>query len=174
MVQTGVPFGDVAMVRDWMGIEGPVGQPARPHPKRPVHGFGCPRGEVSGARLWGWARDRFGSPEAFFRRCFVYNYCPLSFMEASGRNRTPDKLPHAERAPLFAACDAALRGLVEARRPAFCIGIGAFAEQRLRAAAPEYPGVVGRILHPSPASPAANRGWAEAAERDLCALGIAL
>ena len=28
MAQTGVPFGDVSMVRDWMGIEAPVDRPA--------------------------------------------------------------------------------------------------------------------------------------------------
>jgi single-strand selective monofunctional uracil DNA glycosylase len=32
--------------------------------------------------------------------------------------------------------------------------------------------VIGRILHPSPASPAANRGWAEAATRQLADLGV--
>jgi single-strand selective monofunctional uracil DNA glycosylase len=31
---------------------------------------------------------------------------------------------------------------------------------------------IGRILHPSPASPAANRGWAEQAGKQLEALGI--
>src|SRR6185503_20305177 len=56
MAQTGVPFGEVGMVRDWLGIEGVVGRPAREHPKRPVLGLSCPRSEVSGARLWGWAR----------------------------------------------------------------------------------------------------------------------
>ena len=35
--------------------------------------------------------------EAFFERFFVHNYCPLVFLEESGRNRTPDKLPKAER-----------------------------------------------------------------------------
>ena len=31
---------------------------------------------------------------------------------------------------------------------------------------------VGRVLHPSPANPQANKGWAEQAERELVALGI--
>ncbi|HKJ89152.1 MAG TPA: single-stranded DNA-binding protein, partial [Gammaproteobacteria bacterium] len=97
MVQTGVPFGDVGMVRDWMGIEGEVGHPRREHPKRPVEGFGCTRGEASGRRLWGWARDRFGAAEAFFERFYVANYCPLAFFEESGANRTPDKLPREDR-----------------------------------------------------------------------------
>jgi single-strand selective monofunctional uracil DNA glycosylase len=172
MAQTGVPFGAVAAVRDWLGIEEPVERPAPEHPARPVLGFACPREEVSGTRLWGWAREQFGTPECFFERFFVANYCPLLFYDSAGRNLTPDKLPAAERAPLFAACDEALRRMVEAMGIRWAVGVGAFAEARLREALAGYPARVGRILHPSPASPAANRGWAEAVARDLRALGI--
>ena len=48
MSQTGVPFGEVSWVRDWLKIETPVGKPKNPHPKRPVTGFACTRSEVSG------------------------------------------------------------------------------------------------------------------------------
>ncbi len=174
MAQTGVPFGEVAMVRDWLGIEGAVGAPASPHPKRPVEGFACRRSEVSGRRLWGWARERFGAPEPFFARFFVANYCPLAFLEASGRNRTPDKLPAAERAPLFAACDRALRRSVERLAPRRVVGIGGFAESRARAALDGLAVTIGGILHPSPASPAANLGWSRQAERQLREVGIEL
>ncbi|OPZ14908.1 MAG: Uracil DNA glycosylase superfamily protein [candidate division BRC1 bacterium ADurb.BinA364] len=174
MAQTGVPFGDAAMARDWMGIDAPVAKPPREHPRRPVWGFACPRGEVSGARLWGWARERFGAPENFFARFFVANYCPLCFMEESGRNRTPDKLPAAERDPLYAVCDMALRRLAEYFRPRWVVGIGAFAERRAREALRGMDIGIGRILHPSPASPLANRHWAAQAEAALAALGIAL
>ena len=174
MTQTGVPFGEVELVRDWLDIRSPVGRPRHEHPKRPVEGFACRRREVSGRRLWGWARDRFGSPERFFERFFVANYCPLLFLETSGRNLTPDRLPAAERAPLLAACDDALRAVVEALEPRQVIGIGGFAETRAAAALSGLPVPVGRILHPSPASPAANRGWREAAERQLEALGVDL
>ena len=172
MAQTGVPFGDVSMVRDWMGIEAPVGRPDSEHPKRPVLGFSCERSEVSGTRLWGWVRDRFGSPEKFFERFFVWNYCPLCFLEASGRNRTPDKLPAAERSPLFEACDRALRGLVDELGPRWVVGVGKFAEDRAKAALSDYDVEIGRILHPSPASPAANKNWTGAAEAALAQLGI--
>ena len=174
MAQTGVPFGEVSAVRDWLGIEGRVGRPPREHPKRPVLGFSCPRSEVSGRRLWGWARVRYGSPERFFARFFVANYCPLLFLEASGRNRTPDKLPAAERAPLFRACDEALRRSVEVLRPRFVIGVGRFAEARAIDALRGLDVIVGRIPHPSPASPGANRGWAAQAERALAGVGIEL
>lgn len=177
MGQTGVPFGEIAAVRDWMGIQAAVERPREEHPKRPVEGFDCTRSEVSGRRLWGWARERFGTPEAFFARFFVWNYCPLLFMEESGRNRTPDKLPVAEREPLFAACDAALRGAVAALQPRWVIGVGAFAEGRALDVLADHVSDdrslrIGRILHPSPASPAANRGWAEQAESELAEMGV--
>ncbi len=178
MAQTGVPFGEVAAVRDWLEIDAEIGRPAREHPKRPVEGLECRRNEVSGARLWGWAAKRHGTPAAFFRKFFVANYCPLCFMEESGRNRTPDKLPAAEREALFDACDAALRAMVERLRPSLVVGVGAFAEGRARAALEGMPGVdgvalrFGRMPHPSPASPAANRGWAKLADQAMASLGV--
>ena len=175
MAQTGVPFGDVALVRDWMGIEAAVTQPEHPHPKRPIQGFDCTRSEVSGSRLWGWARDRFGTAEAFFARFFVANYCPLVFMEDSGRNRTPDKLAREERETLYAVCDEALRATVDYLQPAYVIGVGGFARQRAEKALTGYAGRIGTILHPSPASPLANRGWAPAVEAQFAdELGITL
>lgn len=180
MAQTGVPFGDVSMVRDFLGITGEVDRPPREHPGRPVLGFACTRSEVSGTRLWGWARDRFGSPEAFFDQFFVVNYCPLVFMADSGKNLTPDKLPKVLTEPLFAACDEALRAQVAELRPEWVIGVGAFAEGRARAAfspsgrgaPPKNTPRIGTILHPSPASPAANRGWAAQVDRRLAELDI--
>ena len=172
MAQVGVPFGEVAAARGWLGIDAPVGRPANEHPKRPILGFGCTRSEVSGRRFWGWAEQRFGSPGAFFARFFVANYCPLVFMEDSGRNRTPDKLPVAERAPLFEACDQHLRRVVRAMEPRWVIGVGAFAAARARAALADTELEVGQILHPSPASPAANKDWVGKVTAQLAALGL--
>jgi single-strand selective monofunctional uracil DNA glycosylase len=173
MAQTGVPFGEVAAVRDWMGIEAAIGHPPKEHPKRPVQGFACPRSEVSGARLWGWAKERYGRPEAFFSRFFVLNYCPLVFLEESGRNRTPDKLSAIEREALTLVCDRALRESLEVLAPKHVVGVGAWACGSARRCVRD--GLeVGQILHPSPASPKANRGWAHQAEAELAALGVAL
>ncbi len=174
MAQTGVPFGDVAMVRDWLGISAPVGKPSKEHPKRPIAGFDCPRSEVSGSRLWGWARDRFGSPDRFFARFFVSNYCPLAFLEASGKNRTPDKLSAAEREPLLRLCDEALRRQVDLLGPRHVVGVGTFARDAATRALAGTAVQVGCMLHPSPASPKANRDWPAAADRDLLACGIPL
>ncbi len=174
MAQTGVPFGEIAAVRDWMGIDlSGVRKPDPEHPKRPVLGGACTRSEVSGRRLWGWAAERFGEPEAFFERFFVLNYCPMSFMEEGGRNRVPEKLPKSEREPLFAVCDASLRRMVEALEPRLVLGVGKFAEKQARAVVGDLDVTIGSILHPSPASPAANRGWAPQAEAQLAALGVA-
>jgi single-strand selective monofunctional uracil DNA glycosylase len=172
MAQTGVPFGDVSMVRDWLGIEAAVGKPEQEHPKRPILGFDCPRSEVSGTRLWGWARESFGTPERFFQRFFVWNYCPLIFLEESGRNRTPDKLAKTERDTLFQACDAALVRMLDQLQPRYAIGVGKFAEGRLRAVIDDESITIGAIPHPSPANPQANKGWAKAAGAALAQMGI--
>jgi single-strand selective monofunctional uracil DNA glycosylase len=174
MAQTGVPFGEIAHVRDWLGIEAQIGKPEREHPKRPVEGFACARSEVSGARLWGAFAERYGTAERFFAERFVANYCPLVFMEASGKNRTPDHLPERERVALYAACDRHLLALARALEPEWVIGVGNFAATRAQLAL-EGTGIrIGTILHPSPASPLANRGWAEQADRQLQALGLRL
>lgn len=172
MAQTGVPFGDAGLVRSFLEIDGEVRRPSREHPKRPVEGLGCARSEVSGTRLWGAVREHFGTAARFFARFFVANYCPLCFLEASGRNLTPDRLPAAERRQLFEACDEHLRRVVRALGPRHVVGIGAFAAARARLALEGIDVRVGEVLHPSPASPAANRGWAEQAARQLAEIGI--
>ncbi len=174
MAQTGVPFGEVAAVRDWMKIETPIGKPERQHKKRPIEGFQCQRSEVSGRRLWGLFSERYPEAKDFFKDHFVLNYCPLVWMSETGANLTPDKLSTAEMAPVEEACLTHLQEVIALMKPAYLIGIGGFAEERLRRAA-EIGGSkasVARVLHPSPASPAANRGWAEAAGKQLAALGI--
>jgi len=172
MVQTGVPFGEVKAVRDWLGVTGVIGRPTREHPRRRVTGFKCPRSEVSGQRLWGLFAQRFGSAEEFFRDHLVLNYCPLAFMEESGRNRTPDKLPNVERSALFEACDWHLRVAIEVLKPKWLIGVGDFARRRAEAVfASGIPQVAG-VLHPSPANPEANKAWAKIVTRQLTQLGI--
>jgi single-strand selective monofunctional uracil DNA glycosylase len=183
MLQTGIPFGEVDLVRDWLGITGRVGRPRRPHPRRPVTGFACPRHEVSGRRLWGLFRSRFGTPARFFRRHLVINYCPLGFFNQQGTNLTPDKLPPQDREPLLTLCDRYLAYVLAVLQPRFAVGVGNFAGERLRDVLARYGGsgrifaglkriTVARVLHPSPASPAANTGWEEKAARALCDQGV--
>lgn len=173
MVQVGVPFGEVAIAHEWLRIHAPIRQPLSMNPKRPIEGWACTRSEVSGRRLWGLFRDRFGTPEKFFTDHFVANYCPLAFFD-NGRNLTPDKLPVAEMAPVIEACDVHLRELVVTMRPEWVVGVGAYAQAQAERALStcSHRPHIGRVLHPSPASPAANRGWAEAATKQLVEQGI--
>jgi single-strand selective monofunctional uracil DNA glycosylase len=172
MVQTGVPFGEVEAVRDWLGIDVSFDPPERQHPRRPVLGFACTRSEVSGRRLWGLFRERFGAADRFFDEHTVLNYCPLAFLDESGRNRTPDRLPVEERQALFAECDRHLRDALCILDPAWVIGVGGFATARAQAAVNGGRARVGRLEHPSPANPRANRDWSGLATGQLTELGV--
>jgi len=172
MVQTGIPFGEIRAVRDWLGINATVLGPDSQHPRRPILGFGCSRSEVSGRRLWGLFAARFGDPQVFFQEHFVLNYCPLAFLEESGANRTPDKLPAAEKGKLFDACNRHLARFISLLDPKFVIGVGNFAANQARQALANSPVRIESVLHPSPANPAANRDWAGAVSRELERLGV--
>ena len=173
MAQTGVPFGEIEHVRDWMGINEAVDQPEHLHPKRPVEGFACRRSEVSGRRVWSWAKAHYPHAADFFQRFYVHNYCPLVFMAESGRNITPDKLQKEERDAVYQFCDDLLAELIAIIKPQRLVGVGGFAEAAAkRVAGDSLP--VHRILHPSPASPAANRDWRGTIEKELSAIGISL
>jgi single-strand selective monofunctional uracil DNA glycosylase len=173
MVQTGVPFGEIAAVRDWLQISAPIGRPAVAHPRRPVQGYDCPRSEVSGRRLWKLFADRFGAAGDFFAGHFVANYCPLGFLSVTGSNVTPDKLGRSERVRLAEICDGHLRRVLEILEPEWLIGVGAFARARGEEVAGASRIRIGQILHPSPASPKANRhDWTQTAAAELAALGV--
>lgn len=162
------------VVRDWLGIGGSVLTPPQEHPKRPVLGLECTQSEVSGARFWGLFRALCGQPQVFFRHCFVHNLCPLLFLAPSGRNLTPADLPAKQREQLLAICEAALRRQVQRLGVRLVVGVGRLAEQRARRAlaglAPEVQ--VEGLLHPSPRSPQANKGWEAAARERLQELGL--
>lgn len=172
MSQTGVPFGEVSWVRDWLKIEAPVGQPRDPHPKRPVTGFDCTRSEVSGSRVWSNIATHFKTPKRFFAKHYIANYCPLVFMEEGGRNRTPDKLLKEEREQLFEICDRHLSRLIDILEPEWVIGIGAFAKKRAESALGTDGPRIETILHPSPANPKANADWSGVVQAQLAALGL--
>lgn len=174
MAQTGVPFGEIAAVRDWMQIQCPVDKPPNEHEKRPIDGFACQRSEVSGRRLWGLFAERYVTAEAFFQSHFVVNYCPLVFMEQSARNRTPDKLPANEREPLTAVCDNHLLAVLQLLKPTFLVAVGVYAEACFKRVVQlgNFDATIVRILHPSPASPAANKDWAGQVTKQLVNAGL--
>lgn len=172
MAQTGIPFGEIDSVRLWMEIEEPVDQPEQPHPRRPVEGFRCSRSEVSGRRFWGLMRDRFGTADRCFRHQAVLNFCPLVFMGESGRNITPNTLPAAYRGTIEKACREALHDATEALSPRHLVGVGRFAEKQLKTLRDTAVHLAESndpiaVLHPSPASPAANSRWAETVTEQL-------
>ena len=170
MAQTGVPFGEIDSVRNFLGISSiNIIPPEHTHPSYPIRGLDCPRYEVSGRRLWGLFRERFGTAEAFLNENIVLNYCPLLFLKENpdGRasNLTPDKLAAPDREHIIELCDACLRDVVAELKPEIVVGVGAFAKKRAHEA---LEGVkIVRILHPSPASPASNNDWAGKVTRQL-------
>jgi single-strand selective monofunctional uracil DNA glycosylase len=176
MAQTGIPFGEISHTINWLNIEGEIFQPNKSHPKRPIQGWDCPRSEVSGRRFWSLMKERFTKPEIFFKEHFVENYCPLVFMEESGKNLTPDKLPSNERDLLIEICDRHLSMVIGILEPKFLIGIGKYAEKNFRRVVEKMGNrgktKVSSILHPSPANPHANKGWAEATKKQLIEQGI--
>jgi len=167
MAQTGVPFGQVAAVRDYMKLDPglPIERPDREHPKRPIEGFACRRSEVSGQRLWGWAESRYG--QEFFKHFYVHNYCPLAFVSATGANVVPERLPASQLQKVQQICDEALETVVSVLDPAVIVGVGEYAFKKGQALASSQERAIAKVLHPSPASPAANRGWANAADQQI-------
>lgn len=183
MAQSGVPFGEIQAVREFLKIDAKIGKPPSEHPKRPILGLDCKRSEVSGKRMWGLFQERFGTPKEFFAEHFVANYCPLVFMDSGARNLTPDKLPAQQTAVMFQRCDEHLATLIGILKPKYLVGVGQFAEHCLlrvsksggfaqKSTSGAEPVKILRILHPSPASPAANRGWSAAVEKTLVEQGI--
>jgi single-strand selective monofunctional uracil DNA glycosylase len=176
MAQTGIPFGELTYSKNWLKIEGNILQPENSHLKRPIQGWDCPRSEVSGRRLWRLMEERFKTAAAFFQDHYVDNYCPLVFMEESGKNLTPDKLPLVERTALVKICDTHLRTVIEIMEPEYLVGVGKYAEKNflrvVKSMGKESKYKISAILHPSPANPHANRGWSLAATKQLIEQGI--
>ena len=177
MTQTGVPFGEINAVKNFLGIrELDITPPENEHPSYPVQGLKCQRSEVSGRRLWALFQEHYGTAENFFADAIVLNYCPLFFIartDAGGiRNFTPDKLNQDESEQLFEYCDMCLIRTLEILRPEFVVGIGNFAYKRAKTILISIDAEIVKILHPSPASPAANKDWSGKVTEQLRAAGV--
>ena len=177
MAQTGVPFGEVNMVRDWLDIKGQVQQPAQIHPKRPIEGLNCVRREVSGERFWNLIKDLTKNhKDNFFNECAVYNHCPLAYMATSGKNVTPVEMKATFKNEIFDLCDDALADVINLLDTKIVIGIGRHAVQRAEKVIEKnhLEGIQVHFLnHPSPASASANKmGWDVIARQQLNDCGI--
>lgn len=189
------------MVCEFLGVTGEVGKPEEEHPNRPIHGLHCTKGEVSGTRFWNFFKDLCGSPEQFFKNCFVHNYCPLCYMTKTGKNVTPPMLKGELKATLQDLCDRSLLEVIELYGVEWVIGIGKYAADRAKAilkvncvgkkAMKKGDGVeafllspsgadgsgsrevqVCSIMHPSPINPAANVDWPGQVKGQLETLGV--
>ncbi|KAK7866569.1 hypothetical protein R5R35_010416 [Gryllus longicercus] len=162
MSQTGVPFGEVNIVREWLGITGEVGRPKKENPARPVLGFACSRSEISGQRFWGLFKDLCGEARNFFENTLIYNHCPVAFMTESGKNITPNELK--ERKAVTVLCDKALFEIIVLYNVSIVIAIGRFAEKRattiLKSANKNDVKVI-CIPHPSPRNFGTAEKWRE-------------
>lgn len=179
MAQTGVPFGEVEAVKNFLGIKNiHVNPPENEHELYKVRGLDCPRSEVSGRRLWALFAEKFGTAEKFFAEHFVLNYCPLLFLAESGenkdraRNLTPDKLKKSEREILFEACNSCLKEIIKILKPEFVVGIGNFSYERAIDSLESLDIKISKILHPSPASPQSNKDWDKKVTLQLIKSGV--
>ncbi|CAK9822325.1 Single-strand selective monofunctional uracil DNA glycosylase [Anthophora retusa] len=173
MSQTGVPFGEISMVRDWLKICGPVGKPIKEQPNRKVTGFQCTRSEISGKRLWGLFKELCGNPEKFFQHAYIHNYCPIALMDKKGCNITPAEIKGTEITVIQSACDKALAKTVKILKAEIVIGIGLYAEKRAQLVAQNYklPVKVLCLPHPSPRA-ANNQNWSDKATKKLSEFGV--
>jgi single-strand selective monofunctional uracil DNA glycosylase len=163
MVQTGVPFGEIKCVRDWLKIEEEIGKPEKECPQRPVLGFACTRSEVSGDRFWNLLKKLCGTPDAFFKNSFVYNYCPLALLKSDGGNLTPRDIKDTKL--LEEICDKYYFKIIQLLQPEIIVGIGEYAEKRSLATLKGKGCAIKviRLPHPSPRS-LNNHNWPEKAE----------
>jgi single-strand selective monofunctional uracil DNA glycosylase len=93
MVQCGVPFGEIAAARDWMGIDAPVEKPARENPKRPIEGFACAAFRGQRAPTVGPVSSSVSAaPKPSLPSISWPIIVRWRFFD-HGRNLTPDKLP---------------------------------------------------------------------------------
>ncbi|MCF0261713.1 MAG: single-stranded DNA-binding protein [Sphaerochaetaceae bacterium] len=174
MMQTGVPFGEVNAVRDYLKLDLPVERPKVEHPCRPVLGMAVTRSEVSGKRLWGLMAQRWANAGDFFDKHAVMNYCPLGFLDKgkTAKNFTPDHLEAKERLALEGLCDAYLKDIIDIIKPKALIGVGKYALAKLQAVNDDSSRIVDWIIHPSPGNPMANNDWPGKTTEKMKVLGL--
>ncbi|XP_066583547.1 single-strand selective monofunctional uracil DNA glycosylase [Prorops nasuta] len=174
MSQTGVPFGEISMVRDWLKLSGVIQKPTNEHPERQITGFDCKRSEISGKRFWSLMQELYGIPENLFRFAYVHNYCPIALMDKSGRNITPPELKgNKQQKALYDFCDKALVDIIRLLNIEVIVGIGRFAEKRAEIVAKSNNLEIKTLYipHPSPRA-VGNQNWSDKAKYMLQEYGF--
>ncbi len=171
MMQTGIPFGEINAVREYLKIDAPVFKPEKEHPARPVLGFDTKRSEISGQRFWGLIKSVYPDPFGFFKYQTVFNYCPLGFLlnTKTAKNETPDHLMKSERDELERICSVYLSDIIDILGPSILVGVGKYAQKKLESVASRQ--LVSSIIHPSPGNPLANVNWVENTQLKLKEIG---
>ena len=175
MCKTGLPFGDIKFVTNFLGITGYV-QRKNPQTGKLVdvslEKLTKERGEVSGSRFWGLVQNLCGTPEEFFENCFVYNYCPLAFSHQN-KNVNPSSFRVAQRRPLESVCDDYLVQTICYLGSRVVVAIGNYAETRANAVRndPKNPHLksieVIKIRHPSPLARLNEEQWRNHVEETI-------
>ncbi len=128
MLQTGIPFGSISAVRNYIGIhDADIKQPTVLHKNRPVDGMKYTKEEQSGLLLWNTIESLFTNSLNFFSHCFVINYCPLAFFTQKGENITPDKLGTEERKDVEHRCTSHLLEYLNIFNTSLILAIGRYA-----------------------------------------------
>ena len=171
MMQTGVPFGEINAVKNYLKIDAQIAKPKFEHPARPVLGLDTKRSEISGLRFWGLISSVYPNPMDFFKTQTVFNYCPLGFLmnTKTAKNETPDHLPKPERDALEKICSDYLRDIIDILKPTYLIGVGKYAQSKLASVATSR--TVDSIIHPSPGNPQANNNWSGKTQIKLQEIG---
>lgn len=95
-------------------------------------------------------------------------------MGESGKNVTPPEIGEGKRMLINNLCDKALMDVIDLLGISSVIGVGKFAETRANKIKKKFNLKISvhSLLHPSPASPAANKGWSDIAEETLRNINI--
>lgn len=131
--------------------------------------------QVSGARFWELFRRLCPTPESFFNNCAIHNLCPLAFMTETGKNVAPSDMPVKILRQLDSLCDTTFLEVVSLFKVEHVITVGKYAytcAQKAMTAANVTHVALHCMMHPSPANPSANKGWADIAEGQLREFGV--
>ncbi|XP_059470377.1 single-strand selective monofunctional uracil DNA glycosylase [Neocloeon triangulifer] len=180
MGQTGIPFGDVDTVKNYLGLAEfgfLIRQPTQQHPSKIVTGLDCHRKEPSGTKLWGLVKKltNYCPAEIALANIIVHNFCPLIFLKESGCNLTPEELKASnKKEELFNLCSTALYHSLRVLQCSQILCIGKFAEKRADLMVKKFSlnALVYSIPHPSPRNVSGRVNWEENAMASLSASGL--